>query len=37
MWGDERANNGVLFFYFYQVVFKRIGMRLPFPGSKGNY
>ena len=28
--GDERANNGVPFFYFYQVVFKRIGMRLPF-------
>ena len=28
--GDERANNGVPFIYFYQVVFKRIGMRLPF-------
>ena len=28
--GDERANNGVPFFYFYQVVFKSIGMRLPF-------
>jgi len=28
--GDERANNGVPFFYFYQVVFKRIGMCLPF-------
>ena len=28
--GDERANNGVPFFYFYQTVFKRIGMRLPF-------
>ena len=28
--GDERANNGVPFFYFYQVVLKRIGMRLPF-------
>jgi len=28
--GDERANNGVPFFFFYQVVFKRIGMRLPF-------
>jgi len=28
--GDERANNGVPFFYFYQVVFKRIGMHLPF-------
>ena len=28
--GDERANNGVPFFYFYQVVFKRIGMRLSF-------
>ena len=28
--GDERANDGVPFFYFYQVVFKTIGMRLPF-------
>jgi len=28
--GDERANNGVPFFYIYQTVFKRIGMRLPF-------
>jgi len=28
--GDERANNGVPFFYFYQTVFKRIRMRLPF-------
>jgi len=28
--GDERANNGVPFFFFYQVVFKRIGMCLPF-------
>jgi len=28
--GDEWANNGVPFFYFYQVVFKRIRMRLPF-------
>jgi len=28
--GDERASNGVPFFYFYQTVFKRIGMRLPF-------
>jgi len=28
--GDEWTNNGVPFFYFYQVVFKRIGMRLPF-------
>ena len=27
---DERANNGVPFFFFYQTVFKRIGMRLPF-------
>ncbi len=27
---DERANDGVLFFYFYQVVFKRVGVRLPF-------
>ena len=35
--GDERANNGVPFFFFYQVVFKRIGMRLPSRGSKGNY
>jgi len=30
--GDERANNGVPFFFFYQAVFKRIGMRLPFSG-----
>ena len=28
--GDERANDGVPFFYFYQVVFKSIGVRLPF-------
>jgi len=28
--GDERSNNGVPFFYFYQVVFKRVGVRLPF-------
>ena len=28
--GDERANEGVPFFYFYQVVFKTIGVRLPF-------
>ena len=28
--GDERANNGVPFFYFYQVVFKCIGVHLPF-------
>ena len=28
--GDERANNGVPFFYFYQVVFKSVGVRLPF-------
>jgi len=27
---DERANDGVPFFYFYQVVFKTIGVRLPF-------
>jgi len=27
---DERANNGVPFFYFYQVVFKCVGVRLPF-------
>jgi len=32
--GDERSNNGVPFFYFYQTVFKRIGMRLPFSGFK---
>jgi len=30
--GDERSNNGVPFFYFYQTVLKRIGMRLPFSG-----
>ena len=29
MCGDERANDGVPFFYFYQVVFKSIGVRLP--------
>jgi len=28
--GDEQANNGVPFFYFYQVVFKCVGVRLPF-------
>jgi len=28
--GDERANDGVHFFYCYQVVFKTIGVRLPF-------
>jgi len=28
--GDEQANNGVPFFYFYQVVFKSVGVRLPF-------
>ena len=28
--GDGRANDGVPFFYFYQVVFKTIGVRLPF-------
>jgi len=27
---DERAHDGVPFFYFYQVVFKTIGVRLPF-------
>jgi len=27
---NERANDGVPFFYFYQVVFKTIGVRLPF-------
>jgi len=32
--GDERSNNGVPFFYFYQTVFKHIGMRLPFSGFK---
>jgi len=30
MCGDERANNGVPLFYFYQVVFKCVGVRLPF-------
>jgi len=30
--GDERSNNGVPFFFFYQAVSKRIGMRLPFSG-----
>jgi len=29
---DERSNDGVPFFFFYQTVFKRIGMRLPFYG-----
>ena len=28
--GDERAKDGVPFFYFYQVVFQSIGVRLPF-------
>jgi len=28
--GDERSNNGVPFFYFYQVFFKCVGVRLPF-------
>jgi len=28
--GDERANDGVPFFYFYHVVFKRVGVCLPF-------
>ena len=28
--GDKRANDGVPFFYFYQVVFKSTGVRLPF-------
>ena len=28
--GDQRANDGVPFFYFYQVVFQSIGVRLPF-------
>ena len=28
--GDERANDGVPFFYVYQVVFKSISVRLPF-------
>ena len=28
--GDERANDGVSFFYFYQVVFKSVGVCLPF-------
>ena len=30
--GDERSNNGIPFFFFYQTVFKRIGMHLPFSG-----
>jgi len=30
--GDESSNNWVPFFYFYQIVFKRIGMCLPFSG-----
>ena len=30
MCGDERANDGVPFFYFYQLVFKTIGVRQPF-------
>jgi len=30
--GEERSNNGIPFFFFYQTVFKRIGMRLPFSG-----
>jgi len=29
---DDRSNNGVPFFFFYQTVFKRIGMRFPFSG-----
>ena len=28
--GDERSNSGVPFFYFYQVVFNGVGVRLPF-------
>ena len=32
--GDERANDGVPFFYCYQVVFKTIGVRLPFSRFK---
>ena len=28
--GDERANDGIPFFYFYQVVFQIVGVRLPF-------
>ena len=28
--GDERSNDGVPFFYFYQVVFKCVGVCLPF-------
>ena len=28
--GDERANDGVPFFYFYQAFFKTVGVRLPF-------
>jgi len=34
--GDERANNGVPFFFFYQVVFNALGCACPSRGSKGN-
>jgi len=29
---DDRSNNGEALFFFYQIVFKRIGLRLPFFG-----
>ena len=29
---DDRSNDGVPFFFFYQMVFKHIGMCLPFSG-----
>ena len=29
---DDRSNNGEAFFFFYQTVFKRIGLCLPFSG-----
>jgi len=29
---DDRSNGEVPFFFFYQTVFKRIGMRFPFSG-----
>jgi len=33
---DDRSNNGVPFFFFYQTVFKRIGMRFLSRGSRGS-
>ena len=29
---DDRSNNGDAFFFFYQTVFKRLGLCLPFSG-----